>query len=47
MTAILQVFGTFLLWLYKFCGNYALALIVFTLLTKVSSSPCPTRAKRA
>ena len=46
MTAILQVFGTFLLWLYKFCGSYALALIVFTLLTKVVLFPLSYKGKK-
>ena len=47
MTAILQVFGTFLLWLYKICGgSYALALIVFTLLTKVILFPLSYKGKK-
>lgn len=46
MTAILQVFGTFLLWLYKVCGNYALALIVFTLLTKLVLFPLSYKGKK-
>ena len=47
MTAILQVFGTFLLWLYKICGgSYALALIVFTLLTKVVLFPLSYKGKK-
>lgn len=46
MTAILQVFGTFLLWLYKFCHSYALALIVFTLLTKLVLFPLSYKGKK-
>lgn len=46
MTAILQVFGTFLLWLYKICGSYALALIVFTLLTKLILFPLSYKGKK-
>ena len=46
MTAILQVFGAFLLWLYKFCHSYALALIVFTLLTKVVLFPLSYKGKK-
>lgn len=47
MTAILQVFGTFLLWLYHICGDsYALALIVFTLLTKVILFPLSYKGKK-
>ena len=46
MTAILQVFGTFLLWLYKVCGSYALALIVFTLLTKLVLFPLSYKGKK-
>ena len=47
MTAILQVFGTFLLWLYKICGgSYALALIVFTLLTKIILFPLSYKGKK-
>lgn len=47
MTAILQVFGTFLLWLYHICGNsYALALIVFTLLTKLVLFPLSYKGKK-
>ncbi len=46
MTAILQVFGTFLLWLYKFCNSYALALIVFTLLTKLVLFPLSYKGKK-
>ena len=46
MTAILQVFGAFLLWLYKFCHSYALALIIFTLLTKVVLFPLSYKGKK-
>ena len=46
MTAILQVFGAFLLWLYKFCHSYALALIVFTLLTKIVLFPLSYKGKK-
>lgn len=46
MTAILQVFGTFLLWLYQFCHSYALALIVFTLLTKLILFPLSYKGKK-
>lgn len=44
---ILQFFGKILLWIYNFCGNYALALILFTLLTKVVLFPLSYKGKRS
>ena len=47
ITAILQFFGRILLWIYNFCGNYALALIIFTLLTKLVLFPLSYRGKKS
>lgn len=47
ITAILQFFGRILLWIYNFFGNYALALAVFTLLTKLVLFPLSYKGKRS
>jgi len=44
---ILEFFGKILLWIYNFCGSYALALILFTLLTKVVLFPLSYKGKRS
>lgn len=44
---ILQFFGKILLWIYNLCGNYALALILFTLLTKLVLFPLSYKGKRS
>lgn len=47
ITAILQFFGRILLWIYNFFGNYALALAIFTLLTKLVLFPLSYKGKRS
>ena len=47
ITAILQFFGRILLWIYNTFGNYALALAVFTLLTKLVLFPLSYKGKRS
>lgn len=47
ITAFLQVFGRILLWLYEFFHSYALALIVFTLLTKLVLFPLTYKGKKS
>lgn len=47
ITVILQFFGKILLWIYNFCGNYALALTLFTLLTKLVLFPLSYKGKRS
>lgn len=46
ITAILQFFGRILLWIYNFCGNYALSLAIFTLLTKLVLFPLSYKGKQ-
>ncbi|MBQ8935433.1 MAG: YidC/Oxa1 family membrane protein insertase, partial [Oscillospiraceae bacterium] len=46
ITAILQFFGRILLWIYNFCGNYALSLAIFTLLTKLVLFPLSYKGKK-
>lgn len=47
ITAILQFFGRILLWIYNVFGNYALALAIFTLLTKLVLFPLSYKGKRS
>lgn len=47
ITAILQFFGRILLWIYNFCGNYALALAIFTLLSKIVVFPLSYKGKQS
>lgn len=47
ITAFLQIFGKLLLWLYNTCHSYALALIIFTLLTKLILFPISYRGKKS
>lgn len=47
ITTILQVFGRFLLWMYNGFHSYALALIVFTLLTKLVLFPLSLKGKKS
>lgn len=47
ITAFLQFFGKFLLWLYESFHSYALALIVFTLLTKLVLFPLTYKGKKS
>lgn len=47
ITAILQFFGKILLWIYNTCGSYALALAIFTLLTKLVLFPLSYKGKRS
>lgn len=47
MTFILQIFGQILLWLYEFCHSYALALIIFTLLSKLVLFPLTYKGKKS
>ncbi len=47
ITAFLQIFGRFLLWLYDVFGSYALALIIFTFLTKVVLFPLSYKSKKS
>ncbi len=47
ITAFLQIFGKLLLWLYNICHSYALALIIFTLLTKLILFPISYRGKKS
>lgn len=46
-TAFLQLFGKLLLWIYNGCHSYALALIVFTLLTKLVLFPVSYKGKKS
>lgn len=45
-TAILQVFGRILLWIYNFCGDYALSLAIFTLLIRLVLFPLSYKSKK-
>ncbi len=45
-TAILQVFGRILLWIYTFCGDYALSLAIFTLLIRLVLFPLSYKSKK-
>ncbi|MCQ2441617.1 MAG: membrane protein insertase YidC [Oscillospiraceae bacterium] len=45
ITAFLQLFGKLLLWIYNACHSYALALIIFTLLTKLALFPVSYKGK--
>ena len=47
ITALLQFFGRILLWIYNVFGNYALALAIFTLLTKLVLFPLSYKGKRS
>lgn len=47
MTFILQIFGKILLWIYNFCHSYAIALIIFTLLTKLVLFPLTYKGKKS
>lgn len=47
ITTILQVFGRFLMWMYNGFHSYALALIVFTLLTKLVLFPLSLKGKKS
>lgn len=47
MSFILQIFGKMLLAIYNFSHSYALALIVFTLLTKVVLFPLTYKGKKS
>lgn len=47
ITAFLQFFGRILLWIYNTCGSYALALAIFTLLTKLVLFPLSYKGKRS
>ena len=44
--AILQFFGRVLLFIYNFCGNYALTLAIFTLLVKLVLFPLSYKGKQ-
>lgn len=47
ITAFLQFFGRILLWIYNTFGSYALALAIFTLLTKLVLFPLSYKGKRS
>lgn len=47
LTAILQFFGGFLLWLYNVFHSYALALIIFTLLIRLVMFPLSLKGKKS
>jgi len=47
LTTIAKPFGVLLMWLYEFCGNYGLAVILFALIVKLILLPFQMKSKKS